>query len=103
MMGMFNIGALHSGANHGLHEHLSQFLYDKLGRVGEFIDEVMIHGILDTLKLVLFLFLTYLHIEPPPLIYYISRKNFYDKFMEYLFQYIRKKYYLLAYILCIRC
>ena len=43
MMGMFNIGALHSGANHGLHEHLSQFLYDKLGRVGEFIDEVMIH------------------------------------------------------------
>ena len=63
MMGMFNIGALHSGANHGLHEHLSQFLYDKLGRAGEFIDEVMIHGILDTLKLVLFLFLTYLLME----------------------------------------
>ena len=41
----------------------AMYLYDKLGRVGEFIDEVIIHGILDTLKLVLFLFLTYLLME----------------------------------------
>ncbi len=50
-------------ADHTHHSALSEFLSDKLGRVGEFIDEVILHGILDTLKLVLFLFLTYLLME----------------------------------------
>lgn len=37
--------------------------FDKLGRFGEFVDEVLFHGFIDTLKLVLFLFLTYLLME----------------------------------------
>ena len=58
---MKGIGLLH--AEHGAHGGLAHFLSDKLGRFGEFIDEVIYHGIIDTLKLVLFLFLTYLLME----------------------------------------
>lgn len=50
-------------ADHASHSGISGFLFDKLGRVGEFIDEVLLHGFIDTLKLVLFLFLTYLFME----------------------------------------
>ena len=53
--------ALH--ADHSSHSGLSELLVDKLGRFGEFLDEVIIHGFIDTLKLVLFLFLTYLLME----------------------------------------
>ena len=55
------IGLLH--AEHSNHGGLARFLSDRLGRVGEFIDEVIYHGFIDTLKLVLFLFLTYLLME----------------------------------------
>ncbi len=54
-------GLLH--AEHGIHEGVADFLSDKLGRFGEFIDEVILHGLQDTLSLVLFLFLTYLLME----------------------------------------
>ena len=50
-------------ADHASHGGVFGFLSDKLGRVGEFIDEVLLHGFIDTLKLVLFLFLTYLFME----------------------------------------
>ena len=59
MMGIFY--ALHT--DHASHSGLSELLTDKLGRFGEFFDEVIIHGFIDTLKLVLFLFLTYLLME----------------------------------------
>ena len=42
---------------------LGGFLADKLGRFGEFLDEVLIDSFMDTLKLVLFLFFTYLFME----------------------------------------
>lgn len=54
---------LHSEAEHSSHNGLAAFLSEKLGRFGEFFDEVVIHGFIDTLKLVLFLFLTYLLME----------------------------------------
>ena len=50
-------------ADHSAHGGFAHFLADKLGRLGEFIDEVLFHGFIDTLKLVLFLFLTYLLME----------------------------------------
>ena len=53
--------ALH--AEHGAHSGLSHFLSERLGAFGEFLDEVVLHGFIDTLKLVLFLFLTYLLME----------------------------------------
>ena len=45
------------------HSGLTEFLSDKLGRVGEFLGEVVIESLLDTMKLILFLFLTYLLME----------------------------------------
>ena len=50
-------------ADHSAHGGFAHFLADKLGRLGVFIDEVLFHGFIDTLKLVLFLFLTYLLME----------------------------------------
>lgn len=50
-------------ADHSSHSGLAAFLSEKLGRFGEFVDEVIIHGLTDTLKLVLILFLTYLLME----------------------------------------
>ena len=50
-------------ADHSAHDGFAHFLADKLGRLGVFIDEVLFHGFIDTLKLVLFLFLTYLLME----------------------------------------
>lgn len=38
-------------------------IFERLGKFGSFLDEVVWHGFLDTLKLVLFLFLTYLLME----------------------------------------
>lgn len=58
-----NYMLLHAGADHGAHGTVADFLSDKLGRFGEFLDEVLWHGFVDTLKLVLFLFLTYLLME----------------------------------------
>ena len=56
-----SIGALH--ASHSHHGGVTEWLTDKLGTVGEFLDEVVLHGILDTLKVVALLFLTYLLME----------------------------------------
>ena len=50
-------------ADHASHGGIAHFLSDKLGRFGEFVDEVILHGFIATLKLVLFLFLTYLLME----------------------------------------
>lgn len=50
-------------ADHASHSGVFGFLADRLGRVGEFIDEVLLHGFIDTLKLTLLLFLTYLLME----------------------------------------
>ncbi len=59
---MIGLRAL-SGHSHTAHSGIREFLEDNLGSSGEFIDEVIIHSVLDTLKLVLFLFLTYLFME----------------------------------------
>lgn len=53
---------LHSDAN-SHHSGLSEFLTEHFGRFGEFLDEVVLHGVTDTLKIVLFLFLTYMLLE----------------------------------------
>lgn len=45
------------------HEGLSGFLRESLGTFGEFLDEVVLHGIFETLTLLPFLFLTYLLME----------------------------------------
>ncbi len=50
-------------AEHGADDGLSGFLEQKLGGFGRFLDEVILDGFIDTLKLVLFLFLTYLFME----------------------------------------
>lgn len=55
------LGILH--ASHAGHSGISEFLLEHLGSVGEFIEEVILHGLLDTLPLVPFLFLTYLLME----------------------------------------
>lgn len=55
------IGVLH--VDHASHGFLNEFLADKLGRFGEFFDEVILHGFIDALKLIPFLFLTYLLME----------------------------------------
>ena len=63
MRAMFNglfTGALHSTAEHGA---VHTFLTERLGSFGAFLEEVILHGILDTLKPMLFLFLTYLLME----------------------------------------
>ena len=52
--------ALH--ASHGS-SSVSDFLHNTLGRSGDFISSVIIDSVIDTLKLVLFLFLTYLLME----------------------------------------
>ena len=50
-------------ASHKGHSGISEFLTDKLGTTGAFIEEVLLHGIIDTIKLIPFLFLTYLLME----------------------------------------
>lgn len=49
--------------SHLHHSGLTDFLVGHLGRFGEFLDEVILHGLADTLKIVLFLFLTYMLLE----------------------------------------
>ena len=56
-----NIALLHT--DHSAHGGVTHFLTERLGRFGSFLDEVIWHGFIDTLKLVLFLFLTYLLME----------------------------------------
>lgn len=53
---------LHADTDHGLHGFITEALRG-LGRVGEFLDEVILHALLDTIKLLPFLFLTYLLME----------------------------------------
>ena len=45
------------------HSGISHFLSEKLGTFGEFLDEVILHAIKETLLLIPFLFLTYLLME----------------------------------------
>ena len=54
---------LHAGEGHESHSFIGEFLHKHLGGFGLFLEEVVFHGILDTLKLVIFLFLTYLLME----------------------------------------
>jgi len=54
---------LHAGEGHESHSFIGEFLHEHLGGFGLFLEEVVLHGILDTLKLVIFLFLTYLLME----------------------------------------
>ncbi len=60
-LNIFSGALLH--AEHGSHGGIADLLADSLGRAGEFIDEVLIHGIIDSLTLLPFLFLTYLLME----------------------------------------
>ena len=50
---------------HAEHSHhaVGEFLHDRLGSLGCFIDEVVLHGLKDTVFIVPFLFLTYLLME----------------------------------------
>ena len=48
---------------HGTHEGIFSFLTERLGEVGHFIDEVIIHGLGEALLLLPFLYLTYLLME----------------------------------------
>ena len=50
-------------SSHSGHSGISDFLSKHLGSFGHFIEEVFLHGILDTLPLIPFLFLTYLLME----------------------------------------
>ena len=52
--------ALHS---HGGESHLADFLCENLGKFGDFIYEVIIHSLIEVLKVLPFLFLTYLLME----------------------------------------
>ncbi len=54
---------MHTALHAHTHSRLTEFLGDKLGHVGEFLGEVVIESVLDTLKLIPFLFLTYLLME----------------------------------------
>jgi hypothetical protein len=56
-------GVMALSASHSHHSGIAEWLADKLGRFGDFLDEVILHGVLDTLKVVLLLFLTYLLME----------------------------------------
>lgn len=58
-LNFFSAGLLHAEHEGGLSALLCQWF----GEFGHFLDEVVLHGILDTLKLVPFLFLTYLIME----------------------------------------
>lgn len=49
--------------DHGSHEGLSEFLVESLGEFGHFLEEVVFHGLMETLTLVPFLFITYLLME----------------------------------------
>lgn len=66
-MGLNNFGVINKlsalNASHSHHGGIAKWLVEQFGRVGEFLDEVVLHGILDTLKVVLLLFLTYLLME----------------------------------------
>ena len=50
-------------AEHGSHGSVADFLVDTLGKFGAFLDEVVLHSLLDVLNLLPFLFLTYLLME----------------------------------------
>ena len=56
-----SIAPLH--ASHTGHSGFNEWLADTLGGFGSFIEEVIFHGLIDTLPLIPFLFLTYLLME----------------------------------------
>ena len=60
---LLNIKPVALSASHGAHSGLSHFLSEHLGAFGEFLDEVILHAVLETLLLIPFLFLTYLLME----------------------------------------
>lgn len=61
MLKKLSVTSLHS--THAGHSRISEFFSEHLGEAGKFIEEVIFHGILDTLPLIPFLFLTYLLME----------------------------------------
>ena len=56
-------GLLHAEGSHGMHDGLSEWLIGVFGETGRFLDEVFLHALIDTAKVILFLFLTYLALE----------------------------------------
>lgn len=58
---MRNYALLH--IEHGTHGGMFEFLHEQLGELGVFLDEVILHGIIEMLTIVPFLFLTYLLME----------------------------------------
>lgn len=56
-------GLLHAEGSHGMHDGLSEWLIGVFGEAGRFLDEVFLHALIDTAKVILFLFLTYLALE----------------------------------------
>lgn len=50
-------------ASHDGHSDLAHFLFEKLGGFGAFLENVVLHALIDTLPLIPFLFLTYLLME----------------------------------------
>ena len=56
-------GAFLQTGDHGSHSLFSEFFAGVFGDAWEFVDSVIFHSLLDTLKLVAFLFLTYLLME----------------------------------------
>ncbi len=71
----FSITVLHS--SHDSHSGIAHFLTEKLGKFGEFTENVIFHALLDTLPLIPFLFITYLLME------YIEHKSG-DKTIRFL-------------------
>lgn len=71
----FSTAVLH--AAHDGHSGIMHFLTDKLGKFGEFTENVIFHAFLDTFPLIPFLFLTYLLME------YIEHKSG-DKTVRFL-------------------
>ena len=63
MKGNVYFTLLEAESEHGGHSGISAFLIEHFGSFGAFVDEVLLHALFDTLKLVLFLFLAYLLME----------------------------------------
>ena len=61
MLKALSVSVLHS--SHAGHSGFSEFLSERLGSFGHFIEEVLFHAVIDTLPLIPFLFLTYLLME----------------------------------------
>ena len=57
------LGVASASHSHGSHSGLTEWLVEHLGTLGSFIDEVVLHSLIELLQLLPFLFLTYLAME----------------------------------------